>query len=103
MSCRPVAESTPLKLNMREDCAVFLILPSACIDDTLAGHLAFADWDSAGGRWRMGYYTSVFGGYLLGLRLRDDGVSGVLSAGTFQSTLLLSLVPCWQRVCMSTL
>jgi hypothetical protein len=25
--------------------------------------------------WRMGYHTGVFGGYLLGLRLRDDGVS----------------------------
>ncbi len=41
LSCGPVAESTPLKLNTRGDCA-FLILPSAYIDDTLAGHLVFA-------------------------------------------------------------
>jgi hypothetical protein len=38
-------------------------LPSACIDDTLARHMAFADWDSAGGTWLT---TSVFGGYQTG-------------------------------------
>jgi hypothetical protein len=56
---------------------------------------------AAGGAWATIQVYSE--GIFWGLRLRDDGVSGVLSAGTFYSTLPLSLVPCWQRACMSAL